>query len=405
MLDRLDAKYNSPTGPLPGLNPDLAQVMGEMALLPTGKTLSAALDQLHPGAYLAMADNNLRRARIAGRDLHEFLALLRSGQGFPAAGVITPGAGLAQSGADATPGATPGAGEIPTLAAPGAGAAGETPLWQAYFAPHGSYSKLSSHNGRTPYAATSGGLGAGLLRRFSDVFLAGAQVDFAYSDIDFNDPANSRGESVQAGLTLFAAYDSGAWFADAYIAGLLSSDDLDRNINFGDINRKASSDWTTPGLATGLSFGYGLRLNDAVRLEPFAGLDYTAFFNPSHSESGADALNLHNDSYTSDSLRTSLGARVAYAFTVSGRPAAANLSLAWGHELLDTDWQLRTHFSGAPTESFNAKNITPVSDTAEVNAGVVLPLSDTSRAYIRYNGEFGDGWQDHGGQLGLSWDF
>ena len=85
-------------------------------------------------------------------------------------------------------------------------------------------------------------------------------------------------------------------------------------------------------------------LEGRLRLGPVAWMDYSAAWRPSVSEYGGQASNLHLRDGWSQSLRSSLGARLGVTLlprTQAGNTVTADVLATWNHEYLG-DYGMRS---------------------------------------------------------------
>ena len=81
------------------------------------------------------------------------------------------------------------------------------------------------------------------------------------------------------------------------------------------------------------------------------------------------------------------------------------LRLGWQHEFAYTGRPITAAFSGAPSASFTVYGATPHSDSAVVGVSATTAVTPTTSIYLRYDGEIGNGTDNHAVNVGvrISW--
>ncbi|HEX6102386.1 MAG TPA: autotransporter outer membrane beta-barrel domain-containing protein, partial [Alphaproteobacteria bacterium] len=134
-----------------------------------------------------------------------------------------------------------------------------------------------------------------------------------------------------------------------------------------------------------------------IALEPVAGLAVTHLSDESYEESGAGGAGLEVDGRSTTSLRSTLGARATLAPSPAFRLSA---SLAWAHELADTDRVVDAQFLGGGG-AFQIQGAEVSRDSALVGLGVGVALGQGIDLTIGYDGQFGTDDTAHGAEARL----
>jgi uncharacterized protein YhjY with autotransporter beta-barrel domain len=176
--------------------------------------------------------------------------------------------------------------------------------------------------------ATTANVVAGADWRVTDRALLGMFGGYAYTRGDLDRLGSTTRISTRS-VGGYGAYEAPTWFAT--LIGLYGWSDYDNNrVALGALNTSSfgGSHYTVRG-----TIGTDLRLRGWV-VTPEFGLQYTRVSTSGFAEAGGvTALNVASDS--SDSLRSSLGARFAHDYRINGRVLTPEFRLAWLHEFRD----------------------------------------------------------------------
>jgi len=109
---------------------------------------------------------------------------------------------------------------------------------------------------------------------------------------------------------------------------------------------------------------------------------------------------------TTSSLRTLFGLDLQAAVPLdTDRALDVGLRLGWQHEFASTLRPITAALSGAPFAAFTVYGATPQPDSAVVSLRAATSIAAGTQLYLRYDGDFGSGTDNHSLNLGLqlSW--
>jgi uncharacterized protein YhjY with autotransporter beta-barrel domain len=176
--------------------------------------------------------------------------------------------------------------------------------------------------------STTANVVAGADWRFTDRALVGVFGGYAYTRGDLDTLGSSTRISTRS-VGGYATYEAPPWFAT--LIGLYGWSDYD-NVRLALGNRNTSSNDGSHYTVRG-TVGTDLRVSGWV-VTPELGLQYTRVSVDGFAETGGvTALNVASDS--SESLRSSLGARFAYDYAIHGSVLTPEFRAAWLHEFSD----------------------------------------------------------------------
>jgi hypothetical protein len=214
--------------------------------------------------------------------------------------------------------------------------------------------------------------------RLSEAWRAGVFGGFARTTGTLDGQGSRTGISTGT-LGAFATHDAGSWFATGMALYGLSGYDNSR-VALGTVN---TSSFTGNHVGLRGSLGTDRRIG-AVVLTPEIALQYVRVHVPGFAETGAAALAVAADNQ--DSLRSSLGLRIARDVIIASGTVTPELRLAWQHEFLDgvrnlTASLLDASFAGSFTTSTAAGS----RDTGVFGAGISGRLGPLTTVSLNYD--------------------
>lgn len=139
-----------------------------------------------------------------------------------------------------------------------------------------------------------------------------------------------------------------------------------------------------------------------LTIEPFANLAYVNLYTDGFTEKGGVAA-LESKSSSDDSVVTTLGFRPEARFTLGGMETVASGMIAWQHAFGDITPEAQLAFDGG--DDFTIRGVPLARDTALIEAGLDMRLTETVSFGASYQGQFGDGVSDNGFNASLGVEF
>jgi outer membrane autotransporter protein len=344
----------------------------------TAEQFPAAFDQIMPGFYESLADILIEQTYNQTQLLTQRLGTLRLGAvGFQAIGLSQPikydkdG----KSTADAK------------TASPIVESAIDT-NWNAWVMANGEFSISRGLAGVPNYNNNAGGFLVGADYRLSENFVAGLFAGYEYSDAKYNGGGSTRGNSALFGLYGSYTHEDG-YYADAIVSGGYTGFQTRRSIEFSTIDRTARANPNSGQFSAALNLGKDFEIGKFT-LGPIIGAQYTYAGIGGFTETGADSLDLALGQQNANSLRTNLGARLAYNWEV-----ATNITLIpevrgfWMHEFLNEPRNINSALEGGSGPSFDYETSAPYSNSVFGGAGISAKVGDRWSASVFYNVNFG----------------
>ncbi len=396
----LNGVANSATG-------DLNTVLNAIDSLPSNGAVANALQQISPEkaaalSTLAFAGANLQKSTLSRRitDIRfgpedaglaaggpgSFSLNYGQGEGLMVASTASSLTGLLSGQKDS------GATEKP---------------WGVYFDPGLILGGQGSTVDQTGFGFTMAGFTAGADYRVQQDLLLGLNTGYTYTSAGFH----GSGGSVQGNtwpLNAYAAYLPKPFYAYGSLGYALNLFNLQRDFNFGGLDREAKSSSTGNQLNAYGETGYDLRLNPVV-LTPAVTLSYSKLWLDGFTESGAGALDLTVSPQNAQSLQTGVGGKIAVPLQRDSVTVTPQAYAFFQHEYSDSSRTLDARLSqggGAFNYLTNDVSGLPHRNFAVVGADVTIASKKNLKVQLDYNAEVGRGnYMAHYVSAGVRWQF
>jgi uncharacterized protein with beta-barrel porin domain len=256
--------------------------------------------------------------------------------------------------------------------------------WKTWAMATGQFAQTKSWSGVPSNRNNSGGFLAGLDFAWNENFTTGLFAGYQYSQATFLGGGSAKGNGLFFGL--YGAYaDDHGFHADALVGGGYTGFQTRRPVSFGDIDRTASADPGAGQFNIALNLGKDWRAGN-FRLGPLAGLQYTYASTAAFTEQGADSLDLGVDPVAANSLRSSLGARAVYVWSISeGLVLLPEVRALWMHEFLAQPLDITSRLDAGRGAAFDYATGTPYADSLFAGAGLGFRLGEQFTGSFFYN--------------------
>lgn len=334
----------------------------------------SAFDQITPGFYETLANLAIEQSFVQTQLLTQRLSSLRLGiEGFQTLGM--PEQPL-RNDRNGTP-----VGDF------GIQSTGPT-NWSAWVLGSGSFSRASGLAGSPDYRNDAGGFLTGADYRWGGNFSTGLYAGYQYNDAKYNGGGSSRGNSALFGG--YASFSHAGYYADALVGGGYTGWQTRRQIEFGTINRTARAEPGSGQFTAALNLGKDYQL-DGFTFGPILGAQFTYAGVDSFTENGADSLDLALSQQDADSLRATLGGRIAYTWNLNQNlTLIPEIRMLWLHEFLDNSRTIDASLDGGAGAAFGFDTGNPSRDSVFAGAGVSIRLGRDWTASAFYNVNFGN---------------
>jgi fibronectin-binding autotransporter adhesin len=353
----------------------------------------AAFDAISPAFYESLADITIEQAVSQNQMLAQRMSAVRLGvRGFSAVGIDAPlrydrdGKSVMEPKDHVAPVVNP------------------NPRWSTWVQGNGIFAKMVSASQVPNYHFQSGGFLVGADYRWSENFTTGLYTGYEYTWADYDGGGNTQINSALFGG--YATYDNDGFYADAVFGGGYNGYRVRRPIEFSTVDRTARSTPNGGQLSSYLDFGYDWKVN-GFSFGPLVSAQYTYAGIAPFTEDGADSLDLRVDQQNANSIRTNLGARIAYTWNVcDGFTLIPEVRAFWQHEFLENPRNIGASLDGGNGPSFGYETTTPDRDSIFAGAGVSAQFGQNWSASFYYNANFANqDYLSHAISASLEWRF
>jgi outer membrane autotransporter protein len=361
----------------------------------TTEQFPAAFDQIMPGFYESLANIAIEQAFNQTQMLNQRISSVRLGAaGFQAIGGISQPLVHDKNGKSAADAKD---------ASPIVESATAT-NWNAWALGTGMFSRTTDLGRLQNYNNDAGGFLVGSDYRWSENFVTGLYGGYDYSYAEYNGGGSTKGNSVNFGT--YASYAKDGYYADAVIGGGYTGFQTQRSIAFGTIDRTASADPNSGQFTAGLNLGKDFEVGKFT-LGPIVGAQYTYAGIGSFTESGAESLDLSLGQQNANSLRSTLGGRIAYTWNLNQKIALIpEVRMFWQHEFLNNPRTINASLDGGSGPSFGYETTDPYRNSVFAGAGVTAQFGKNLSGSVFYNINFGSQtYQSNMVSAGLNFSF
>ena len=271
-------------------------------------------------------------------------------------------------------------------------------IWAQAF---GGWSDYSGGAGTASVDATIGGILSGVDINAGS-WLVGAALGYTQSSSDIDALASSTDVDSLL-LALYAGTSSGPWNLRLGASYAFNQIDASRTIAYP-FAEQASADYDGGTAQVFAEVGYGFALQQ-LALEPFAGLAYVYLDTDSFTETGATA-GLYGAPGSMGVGYSTLGLRVATTIDLSnGMLFKPHASVAWQYAFGDITPEAQMAFLSVPTANFTVAGVPLAENTALVEIGADLNISEQARIGVSYVGQYADSVTVNAVQANFTWRF
>jgi T5SS/PEP-CTERM-associated repeat protein len=263
--------------------------------------------------------------------------------------------------------------------------------WSPFVDANGVFASANSGGTLDTYNAQNGGMTTGAMYKFLPNLMAGAYAGYQYTHAGYDGSTSMEDNAARFGLlaswageTCYSNTDN--IYLNGLVGGQIHNYNVDRQVEFSDINRTANGTPTGGEFDSAVQVGYNIR-EDGFTFGPQASLQYTYLGVDSFNESGADSLDLNVNSFNSSSMMFTLGGQGAYRIEVDEDFAVIPMADAsWQHECLQNPYGIQSAFNtGGPSESFNFQSSAPLRDFFYGGVGVGFAIGQNWQVSVLWN--------------------
>ncbi len=353
--------------PAPGS--DMELVIAELRQIPTVEGLTAALDELQPSQYTALAlaeesttlnTNDTIFARL--RQITQVCPYVCSSKPRNEKAVCPPKKSRA--------------------------------FW---ISPYAATSHQRDKNDQPGFKTWAGGATAGMDFSPSDLWTFGGALGYSHDHLNWHEGAGRA--NMQNGYgALYAGLTKGHGFLFGSVMGSYNHYDTRRHIDLGPgvlttIDRTAKGSHNG-GQGSGHLEG-GFLFGKKVQFSPFLGADYIYVHEGSFNEHGADGLNLHVKKKNSDLLQGELGLEIARCFSMSRNHFSPYVAFSVIREWRFMGKHTKSSFKGSSCV-MKTTGMNPDRTLFSPQAGLTFLIpNENCTLSVEYRGKFGEKFNDN----------
>lgn len=264
----------------------------------------------------------------------------------------------------------------------------------------GAWSNTQSDGSAGSLKQTSGGVFLGVDTPLLDTWRVGLLTGYSRTEFDVSERASS-GTSDNYHLALYGGGQLGRLGLRSALAYTWHNIETDRSIDFPGLSDRLAAKYDAGTFQTFGEMGYRVDTRHGA-FEPFTNIAYVALRTDDFFEGGG-ATALHGKARTVEATFFTAGLRASSALAFSGIRVSARGMLGWRHALGDDAPLALQALAGA--EAFAVAGAPIARNSAVVEAGLDVVLSDAATIGLSYSGQFASHVQQHGFRAGLSLSF
>jgi len=260
--------------------------------------------------------------------------------------------------------------------------------WAAWGKPFYGSARQGRVDDVSGYRAHYAGLVLGTDRQFLDSWRAGVALSYSRTSVKGADNLKGSNSDVDAwGGILYATYSGDPWFVNLSTSLTRQVYDSQRSVNFSGFSDSASGHFHGQQVAVKSEAGYPFLLGENTTVTPLASLSYSYLHHQGYQETSGSGSALTVDSAHSQSVESSLGAKLAHSWSTSAGDLSPFVQVMWTHQY---DRSRMTTTSGFSADSlgetrFTSQGASPAADSADTSVGLALSQADDLTLEARYD--------------------
>jgi T5SS/PEP-CTERM-associated repeat protein/autotransporter-associated beta strand protein len=397
----LDAAAYNATGEMATLIKSLDYSYGTNAMYSASNALADyALNVLSPEYYATFSQNVFEAGRLLTGAQR---AGLHEGQGeAAAASPLNFGpAAVASQNADngGIPAGIPGANGGKSFQTLSLGRFG------VFLKPLGLRASQQGRSDQTGYVTLAGGITGGLLYRPTPELTLGLAPGYVNQSLSLHSEGGGQGTINDWSLALLAAYRQGGFYADAGLRGAYDNFRSSRALPLPAGKYTAKANWDGWSMSASVGGGYDFSAGDFT-YGPLASVSWQRLHENGFTEKGAGTVGQSVRARDTYALNTVLGGHVSRTFETTVGTVTPEVRAAWSAQWLGDSQNIVATFIGSPSSAYRTKTKDQRYNSALVDLGVTVGLSDSLAATARVGVElFRPGYAAQAASVGLKFSF
>lgn len=256
---------------------------------------------------------------------------------------------------------------------------------------YGAWGQMDGNGNAAQLDYSTGGFLAGVDTSMAETWRVGLLAGYSHTSFDV-DERRSSGSSANYHL---GAYAGKHWDNIGFRSGLAYTwhrVDAQRGVGFPGFSDSLESDYNAGTFQAFAELGYRINTKP-VTFEPYANLAHVHLKTDGFNEAGGAAA-LSAESRSQNVTFSTLGLRASSGFDIGTVAAVVRGGLGWRHAFGDKTPEATFSFADSPL--FDIKGVPLAEDTALVEAGVDLNLTDQIVFGVAYQGQIASTAKEHG---------
>ncbi len=245
------------------------------------------------------------------------------------------------------------------------------------------FGKKKSTKNQTGFDFDTQGVTLGMDYRFSDQFIAGGALGYAFTDTNYNNKGGTQSQA--SSINLYGSYFLPQNFYLDLIShfGYHTSDNV-RSIRYSDFSNKANSN--TNGVEYGWNFSLGKQWNfDSWIVNPYARFEFLEVLINNYNEVSNSGLAVAIDHTGGRSIKSGLGTQIGRAFKMSQGIIQPSVNFEWLHEFKANATNVSGRFLEASSGTGRFKLVTDAPDHDYFNLGTSVKAIFAKGRNISFN--------------------
>ncbi|MES2982218.1 MAG: autotransporter domain-containing protein [Verrucomicrobiota bacterium] len=270
--------------------------------------------------------------------------------------------------------------------------------WSVFLEGHDGSASVDGDGNASGYDFDMRGATLGADMRVSERLVVGILGAYTESDAMLVNGGSIEDEAFKGAV--YATYYDQAFYVDALLGVGSHSYDITRTGLSGTALGETDG-WEIDAM---INTGYDIK-NGNWSYGPTASIAYTRIELDEFSETGSLAP-LRFPSQHQDSLRSQLGAKIAYTAEFCSMRIIPQVRLAWQHEFMDGTQSIDSSFVGGSGASFSTSGPSMDEDRFVVGAGLTVEVTPNFSIYGSYDGNIGSSdYNSNQVTAGIKFDF
>lgn len=238
------------------------------------------------------------------------------------------------------------------------------------------------------YTAHYGGVVLGVDRQIADSWRMGGAFSYAHSSVKGRDNLTGSHTDVDAWSGIaYASWSGNPLYVNLTASVSTQKYDSQRQIGFDGFAGQADGSFNGQQVMAKAEAGYPIYFAQGTTLTPLAAIGYSYLHQDDYQEHSDQGAALNVDSSHTQSVRSSLGAKLEQSWSTGMGDVVPFVQAMWTHEYDRSRTATSANYAAdvLGETRFTSLGATPVADTADIGAGVALVQDNDLSISARYD--------------------